>query len=140
MKRELKFRVWNGEIYYYSCTCFSFKGSESSEVIRNAGFFCFAKWLEQGGKSCHIQQYTGLKDKNGREIFEGDIIESEIRRCSERGEFEDYVECRIIKVQFKNGYFCDQDGKPLLNYKDDMWKVNKYSVIGNIFENPDLLK
>jgi uncharacterized phage protein (TIGR01671 family) len=86
-----------------------------------------------------VQQYTGLKDKNGREIYEGDIIQSEIQKCSERGEFEDYVEHTMLKVQFKDGIFCDQHGKSLRKYTKEMWAVNKYDVIGNIFDNPELL-
>lgn len=64
------------------------------------------------------QQFTGLLDKNGKEIYEGDIIER-------RG---------IKEVEFLSGDDCDFQGFDI----DQVF--GKWEIIGNIFETPELLK
>jgi len=67
------------------------------------------------------QQFTGLKDKNGKEIYEGDIVEFE----DESGTTED-------EIVFGNGSFIAKN--------NPSWHVIFSEVIGNIYENPKLLK
>lgn len=72
-----------------------------------------------------LMQSTGLKDKNGVEIFEGDIV---VIKYSEHGYH--YYE----KIVFENGTFTAGDEDWLYNIKD-------YCVVcGNIYENPELLE
>ncbi len=70
-----------------------------------------------------------MRDKNGKEIYEGDILK--VHYIGETG-------TAIQEVLFYEGTFavnCSEDYKPLLN------EVNRYSeVIGNIYENADLLE
>ena len=76
-----------------------------------------------------IGQYTGLTDKNGTKIFEGDIVKA----IYDSGTF-------IYKVVFINGIF----GLVVKNGGYDCplvrWAKNCIEVIGNIHDNPELLK
>ena len=79
-----------------------------------------------------VGQYTGLKDKNGKEIYEGDI-------CTVSLKFFD-IKNEKTKVIFKDGCFYFQYG-----YSDDYvksykaWETDSAEVIGNIHDNPELL-
>ena len=82
-----------------------------------------------------ILQFTGLKDCNGDEIYEGDILSTDLSRP-------------YLIVEFRNGAFmyqCHHDGQ---NYYDFMEPANErlkditkyHEVIGNFYENPELLE
>jgi hypothetical protein len=124
--REIKFRAWfehgtdglmkNGEMYYLAGPFFEF-----GPVVL----------FGEPGNSEHrpstvepiIMQYTGIRDKNGREIYEGDITEDGV------GNWD--------KIVFEpSGYFaiCRNDE----DYK--LIEGDRITVIGNIYENPNLLK
>lgn len=80
-----------------------------------------------------VGQYTGMKDKNGEKIFEGDIVKysttCEIFTVAWHGSFAEFV---ISELQKPN--------KATRGSKD-MYLVNRYcEVIGNIYDNPELLK
>ena len=79
----------------------------------------------------HLMQSTGLKDKNGKEIFEGDILHHQIQT--------DYT--FIVKYDKDNGRWYG-DGLSR-TYRIDIAKrflPYYYKVIGNIYENPELLE
>ena len=82
-----------------------------------------------GGDECIVQQWTGLKDKNGVEIYEGDIVKA----TSDQYENENFVG----KVIFDEGCFLTWINK---NDIRGLWGEDDIEVIGNIFENSELLE
>ena len=80
-----------------------------------------------------VGQYTGLKDKNGKRIFAQDIIETKYGRI-----------CEVI--WFSTDTYCGWDLVPIGQYdcnppdKWDLWNCGNLVVIGNIFDNQELLK
>ena len=92
-----------------------------------------------GVSECHycdiktIGQFTGLTDKNGKKIFEGDILKDDWGKIFEviftTSSCGFMVECIIAPSEFETG-----------RYRiGDVW-CNTISVIGNIYDNPELLK
>lgn len=81
-----------------------------------------------------LMQSTGLKDKNGKEIFEGDVL------CDEGIEQED--EFVYVSVSSKEGmWICTQITNEDCGYGGALNEfVSDYSIIGNIYENPEFLE
>jgi len=123
--KEIKFRVWDKEEKKFR-KLVRFINSESEGIIaielREHGVTSF---LDLNG--CVLLQYTGLKDKNGKEIYEGDINKNN----------RDFLYvitwhpsmCAFVQLQwghtFSDGDFLDM-------------RFNFHEVIGNIYENPEL--
>ena len=93
-----------------------------------------------------VGQYTGLTDKNGKKIFEGDIIqtkktglkgEKEYRFVIKYGKYLPLEYCREIYSQWQTIGFYAFDGKR--DYQLSCFK-DLLEVIGNIHENPEILK
>ena len=125
--REIRFRAWTDKgthgIFRMEYDVGVLPMPASNEWIYNPnGLFLKPQ-------SRHIlMQFTGLKDNNGKEIYEGDILLWEYG-----GKFKD----QVMKVEFSNGGFGFYD-KGWLMLED--LSLQHWEVIGNIWENPELLK
>ena len=139
MNREIKFRVWDGEKMLSLGQAYE-KELVSIDFQRD--------YLRSEYEHVKLMQYTGLKDKNGNEICEGDILESnENNEVYVIGEFTPLS--RHLDLLADNvGYF-EGTGKKRrfqkrsaggANHLDD-WVSNPefYKLIGNIYENPELI-
>jgi uncharacterized phage protein (TIGR01671 family) len=123
--REIKFRAWDkenkemvefdfGEVDDGMC----FAGTRSLDLI--------------GIDAVPVMQFTGLLDKNSVEIFEGDILKN------------NYPGLSLLKVVYGRGGFAivavdlEELLSELLNPDNSLYKTSE--IIGNIYENPELLK
>lgn len=82
-----------------------------------------------------VQQFTGMKDTNGIEIFEGDIL------CEKRTDPYDTVESSIGLVYFVGGSFMIDGDGPLFDHIESKSPdiLQDYTVIGNRYENPEYI-
>lgn len=128
MNRPIKFRAWDkknkkwldstdflitadGLVLLYDKEC-----GREVEGLTGA-------WREDEEEDIEIVRFTGLTDKNGKEIYEGDILE-------DRGDPQ--LITRSV-VEFIDGSFWSKGWGRLGNHNEDS------EVIGNIYENPELL-
>lgn len=81
-----------------------------------------------------LMQYVGLKDKNGKEIYEGDIVK--FRFKDDREEFPDLIGYIEYQTTFTAFRIMSNQG----SFKIDITEIKFIEVIGNIYENPELLE
>jgi len=136
--REIKFRAWDKkvkEMFYNVQNSFHSLGDkEYDRMKRYRDYHGFNEVLEDvKNRRLILMQYTGLKDKNGREIYEGDIIAKE--RNDKRYKNNFYENSIKVVEYFSNRFSFKEEWEA-----DDLVTiVDNYVVIGNIFENPELL-
>lgn len=111
MKREIKFRAWD---------------KTSNEMFDHAELLATRHYdlILTNEVDFELMQYVGLKDKNGVEIYEGDIIKTDVRAGN-------------MKVIYFDTY-----ASFMLEYKGLLYPLNEgadIEVIGSIYQNPELL-
>ena len=109
MNREIKVRAWD----------------KPNKQMRGP----WEVWYIPENMNFELMQFTGLNDKNGKEIYEGDIVE-----------MNGWV-AQIVWSGFTSSFMYEKPAKRSGNVDDFLWQSYAgMKVIGNIMENPELLK
>lgn len=136
-----KFRVWLKPTYEHKCEFMDRYGKKLPDLecrLYTQDVFFDDTWLDTDGyEDIIVEQYTGLKDKNGKEIYEGDIIIETISGV------EDYDVIQAYEVYWDDDTLCwGVRGTKGFNYNlhSELYETNmSREVIGTIHENPELL-
>lgn len=120
--REIKFRCW--DIFKQRWSNYKINDSTVYFMDKNTGVWYGS--YNKRYKDFNLMQYTGLKDKNEKEIYEGDIFHIGSKKNLYVVE---WIDCGLKGRQIRNKSWIGLD-----YWKDDI------EVIGNIYENPELME
>lgn len=132
MKREIKFRAWDEKLKMMTTPFIDFLIFEESENFKK-GQVLHQHFEDEEFIPIEIMQFTGLKDKNGNEIYEEDIIEF---KHPFKGRYhKGIVEMIDWRWTLRNFYqsHLDIPNEPFCEGTEYI------EVIGNIYQNPELL-
>lgn len=138
MDRQIKFRAWDDGKMIYEKDIWHLS-LEDNDVYRLAKFFCNVR------NDCKIMQFTNLQDKNGNDIYDKDLITEHNRLYEVAINFNGFY---LQRYKLWNGVF-----RPAFTYamslitsptdKHDRGEcggiVKTAEVVGNIYENPELI-
>jgi uncharacterized phage protein (TIGR01671 family) len=130
MNREIKFRVWYGDEMVPL-------GMAIKDEIVSYDFQDY--YIQSEYDDMPLMQYTGLKDKNGKEIYEGDIVKA--HNFYFDGNFDADNE-DIYQVKYSEWCsFClvNKDESTIETYETSHFEEPCIEIIGNIYESPELL-
>jgi len=147
MKREIKFRAWHNQQKRFinlNGVDINFKGCNNEGAV----YLIY----EQGNlrpfpiEDIDLMQFTSLKDKNGKEIYEGDIVkwiskfkDTNIPTPDKIGQVKYNQQGCVFHINYeinKKHYYKDLNA----DYGDgDTYIMHSIEVIGNIYENPELI-
>ena len=130
--REIKFRAWDKKYAYMEGFHSHKTGIEyaGDMFLVNSGYDSYDNptYEEDTADRFEIMQYTGLKDKNGLEVYESDVITH-----------SDYIVKPGAVIEWDNEKACWSIGPdwPFFEFYD--CSIEETEVIGNIHENPELI-
>ena len=137
MNREIKFRAYDKhtKIMLPVVDVIKFTKSESINIMRDGAYGVGVTIPYQ--PQIELMQYTGLHDKNGKEIYEGDIVSKETFDDT-KPNYRDISYAKVVWIEELASYhLVNKDDKIILYLSDDKYNIE---VAGNIYENGDLLK
>ena len=112
--REIKFRAWDK-----ACNCMITDMNNRLHIYLNGSVSINGVWATE---DIILMPYTGLRDKSGKEIYEGDIV-------------RDWEEAQHV-VEYDEGFLWPF----VFDSAEEKTDSNESIVIGNIYENPELLE
>lgn len=132
-----KFRAWDSANKEMFKDTFSITESGQVVVVEQEDVMCPPDYIFVD--HLVIMQSTGLKDKNGKEIFDGDIVRTTrfLGRADEIGGFYEYEKDYVGVVKVLEGSWVIDTGIVAVR----LWsEIDESEVLGNIYENPELLE
>lgn len=134
MNRTIKFRAWDKKLKLFDDELFlALHGKLYDHAKEEFDTPNIEIDYVESKSRYELMQYTGLKDKNGTEIYEGDILSTDLDRP-------------YLIVEFRNGAFmfqCHDNGKDYYDFMATTGENSNFTkyheVIGNVYENSELL-
>ena len=127
MNREIKFRAWDNENRYMITSkqgIFTALRNSMNITVQDNGYYNNGDLLKPNKEKYTLMQYTGLKDKNGIEVYEGDKVMFDY-------EWTEPDEIGVITWNKDTASFQIKGHIP----SSSMKRLDKMKVIGNIYEN-----
>lgn len=140
---ETKNRWFKGYYCRLNDTTYCFKEDYDRDQNNTKHYIVFEEMVDWGLPNRHLRadidvntlgEYTGLKDKNRKEIYEGDIVK--FRFKDDREEFPDLIGYIEYQTTFTAFRIMSNQG----SFKIDITEIKFIEVIGNIYDNPELLE
>lgn len=138
MNRIIKFRVWDKD-FKKMHICGEDVHDEITFTYQDNKAYYYNLQNGEGSLSEDstyvLMQYTGLKDKNGKEIYEGDVVAINFKRACKRGK-------AVIKYEDKYAQFIITNTSEIIHEDEPLgdYQMENFEVIGNIYDNPELLE
>ncbi|MES2733601.1 MAG: YopX family protein [Bacteroidota bacterium] len=129
MSRETKFRVW-----------VSGNGHVTINQMRYERPVALFEWMDDMPYGMRLMQFTGLQDKTGKDVYEGDIVQVKINQCTPDADFKE-----VYTLLEEKGQVLMKEGAWQVENDDKeygggyLFAYDEVEVIGNIHQHPELL-